>query len=326
MKSRLGTLLVATAVSLVMASAPAAAFPERAVTIIVPWAAGGGTDAVVRIFAAGYEQELGVPVNVVNRAGGGGVPGHSEIVNAEPDGYTLGAASPEITFYQTLGQADFGIEDLDLFSRLAVIPAGVTVAAESPYESLDDLLQAFQDEPPGTLTSSGTGVGGSWHVAGAGMLDAAGLDPTIMSWVPSAGGAPALQEVVAGTISMFTGSPVEAIGLLDAGRVRTIAIFTDERQDAFEGVPTAREQGVDWTFGNFFALVAPHGIDPEKRDILYDAAQRAHARSEVQRDLMERGITPVWDEPGEFEAYAADFAETAQRLLTDLGLAVDQDD
>ncbi len=321
MGRRLSAILAGAVAAMIAVPGSSFAFPDRPVTIIVPWAAGGGTDAVVRIFAAGYERELGVPVNVVNQAGGGGVPGHTAIVNAEPDGYTLGAASPEITFYRSLGQADIGIDDLDLFSRLAVIPAGVTVSADSEYETLEDLLEAFRNEPAETLSSSGTGVGGSWHIAGAGLLKSAGIEPTAMKWVPSEGGAPALQDVVAGGITMFTGSPIEATGLLDAGRVKTIAIMTDERSDAFPDVPTAAEQGVDWQYGNFFALVAPKGLDPAHREALYEAATRAHALPEVQDGLKARGIVPVWDGPGEFEEYAANFAKTAQEILGDLGLA-----
>lgn len=321
MTRRLPAYLAGALLALVVGTGPVQAFPERAVTIIVPWAAGGGTDAVVRIFAAGYEQELGVPVNVVNRAGGGGVPGHTEIVAAEPDGYTLGAASPEITFYRTLGQSEISIEDLDLFSRLAVIPAGVTVSVDSPYRELEDLLEAFRELEPGSLTSSGTGVGGSWHVAGAGLLKTAGIDPNAMRWVPSQGGAPALQDVMAGGVDLFTGSPVEATGLLAAGRVRTLALMSAEPSDAFPGVPTLRERGLDWTYENFFALVAPKGIDPERRAVLYEAAERAHARSDVQEFLTARGITPVWDAPGEFEAFAARFAVVVDEVLNDLGLA-----
>src|SRR5215204_4119278 len=101
-----------------LASAGAAvAFPDRPVSIIVPWAAGGGTDTVVRIFAAGFEKELGQPVNVINRPGGNGVAGHNAIATATPDGYTLGAASPEIAFYKTLGTADITPQNFDLFSR-----------------------------------------------------------------------------------------------------------------------------------------------------------------------------------------------------------------
>ena len=301
---------------------PAHAFPDRPISIIVPWAAGGGTDAVVRTFAAGFQEELGVPVNVINRTGGGGITGHSAIINAEADGYTLGAASPEIGLYRTLGTADISLDDLDLFSRLAIIPAGVTVAADSPFETLEQLIAAVRSEPAGTYSSSGTGVGGSWHVAAGGLLAAADIDPQKLKWVPSQGGAPALMEVMSGGITMFTGSPVEALSLLEAGRVRTLAVMLDERSETFPDAPTVREAiGKDWSYANWFALVAPRGIDAEARDILYQAAARANARPEVQSALKERGITPVWDEPGEFDVFAADFTVTAKSVLEGLGLA-----
>ena len=298
------------------------AFPDRPVSIIVPWAAGGGTDTVVRTFAAGFEQELGVPVNVVNRPGANGVAGHTEIVNARPDGYTLGAASPEITFYRTIRLADISLEDLDLFSRLAIIPAGVTVSADSEFQTLEDLVNAVETGPPGTYSSSGTGVGGSWHIAAGGLLKAAGIDPNKLKWVPSQGGTPALQDVVSGGITMFTGSPVEAQGLLDAGEVRTLAVMLDERSPAFPDVPTVKEAtGFDWTYANWFALVAPNGLQPDVREYLLQAATKAHARPEVQKALKDRGIIPVWDQPGEFQVYAQRFAETAETVLKDLGLA-----
>src|SRR5215208_6978844 len=168
------TLLAAGAL---LASAGAAlAFPDRPVQIIVPSAAGGGTDTVVRIFAAGFEKELGVPVNVVNRAGGNGITGHSAIANAAPDGYTIGAASPEIAFYKALGTGDLTPASFDLFSRIALIPAGVTVKADAPYKTLADFLKAAKDSPKGTLMASGTGTGGSWHIAAGGLMKSAGLE------------------------------------------------------------------------------------------------------------------------------------------------------
>jgi tripartite-type tricarboxylate transporter receptor subunit TctC len=320
--SRLARLAGGVAVGLIALTTAASAFPERPVSIIVPWAAGGGTDTVVRTFAAGFEQELGVAVNVVNRPGGGGVAGHSDIVNATPDGYTLGAASPEITFYRTLGLSEISLDDLELFSRLAIIPAGVTVAADSEFETLGELIAAMEEAPAGTYSSSGTGVGGSWHIAVGGMLSAAGIDPQKVLWVPSQGGAPALQDLVAGGITMFTGSPVEARGLLDAGQVRTLAIMLDQPSAAFPGVPTVREAiDVDWTYANWFALVGPKGIPEDVRDAILDAATRAHARPEVREALEARGITPVWDTPAEFDAFAREFAKNAEAVLQELDLA-----
>ncbi len=315
-------LACGVAAGLFALTASASAFPDRPVSIIVPWAAGGGTDTVVRTFAAGFEKELGVAVNVINRPGGGGVAGHSEIVNATPDGYTLGAASPEITFYRTLGLSEISLDDLTLFSRLAVIPAGVTVAADSEFETLADLVKAVEEAPPGTYSSSGTGVGGSWHIAAGGMLSAAGIDPQKLLWVPSQGGAPALQDLVAGGITMFTGSPIEAQGLLDAGQVRTLAVMLDERSPAFPDVPTVKEAiDADWTYANWFALVAPKGIPEDIRQQIFEAAARGHARPEVQEALKARGIMPVWDEPSAFEDYAQEFATRAETVLKELDLA-----
>lgn len=302
-------------------SGPSWAFPDRAVQLIVPWAAGGGMDSVMRIFANGLEAELKVPVNVVNRTGGGGLTGHTFISTAAPDGYTIGGASPEIAFYKTLGLGDFTVDSLDLFSRVSLIPAGITVKADSPYKTVAEYLKAAKESPKGTLLASGTGTGGSWHIASGGILKAAGIAPDAVRWVPSNGGAPALQDLVAGGITVFTGSPIEAKPMLDAGRVRTILMMTNERHPNFPDVPSAKEVGLDWTYENWFALAAPKGLPADRRKVLFEAAQRTMQREDVRNGMIQRGITPVWDKPGEFEAYVKVFTERGNAVLKDLGLA-----
>jgi tripartite-type tricarboxylate transporter receptor subunit TctC len=304
-----------------LAAGAADAFPDRPVQIIVPWAAGGGTDTVARIFSTAFEQELKVPVNVVNRPGGNGLAGHTAIMMSGPDGYNLGVASPEIAFYKTLGTGDVTPASFDLFSRLSLIPAGVTVRADAPYTTLDDFLKAVKESQKGTLMASGSGVGGAWHVAVGGLLKAAGIEADRLRWVPSQGGAPALQDVMAGGITAFTGSPVEAKSLMEAGRVKTIALMTAARSPIFPAVPTTKEAGVDWTYENWFALVAPNGLPADRRSTLYEAARRVMAKPEVQEAMRVRGIQPVWDAPGEFETYVKGFAERGNAVLADLGLA-----
>jgi tripartite-type tricarboxylate transporter receptor subunit TctC len=313
------TLLAAGAL---LASAGAAlAFPDRPVQIIVPWAAGGGVDTVIRIFADGFEKELGVPVNVVNRTGGGGLTGHTFIATAAPDGYTLGGASPEIAFYKALGLGDLTSESFDLFSRVSLIPAGVTVRADAPYKDLKEFLAAVKASPKGAFTASGTGTGGSWHIAAGGLLRAAGLEADRIRWVPSQGGAPALQDLAAGGLTAFTGSPIEAKPLLEAGKVRTLALMTAERPPTFPDVPTTKEAGLDWTYQNWFALAGPKGIPQDRRQKLAAAAERAMARPEVQSAMKARGITPVWDKPGEFDAYVKEFVARGTAVLKELALA-----
>ncbi len=303
------------------ASTAALAFPDRPVQLLVPWAAGGGMDAVMRIFASGYEAELKQPVTVINRTGGGGLTGHTAIATATADGYTVGGISPEISFFKTLGLGDITIDSVDSFSRVSLIPAGVTVKVDSPMKTAADYIKAVKDNPKGTFMASGTGVGGSWHIASGGLLKSAGLAPDAVRWVPSNGGAPALQDLAAGGISVFTGSPIEAKAMLDAGRVRTILMMTEERHPNFPDVPSAKEAGLDWTYQNWFALAAPKGVPADRRKILFDAAERTMQRPEVRKAMADRGITPVWDKPGEFEAYAKTFVERGNAVLKDLGLA-----
>ncbi|MFC5503768.1 MULTISPECIES: Bug family tripartite tricarboxylate transporter substrate binding protein [Hyphomicrobiales] len=309
------------AAALLAVAGPSWAFPDRPVQLIVPWAAGGGMDAVMRIFAAGYEAELKQPVNVVNRTGGGGLTGHTAIATATPDGYTVGGISPEISFFKTLGLGDITIDSVDSFSRVSLIPAGVTVKADSPIKTAADYIKAVKENPKGTFMASGTGVGGSWHIASGGLLKSAGIAPDAVRWVPSNGGAPALQDLASGGISVFTGSPIEAKAMLDAGRVRTILLMTEERHPNFPDVPSAKEAGLDWTYQNWFALAAPKGIPADRRKILFEAAERTMQRPEVRKAMADRGITPVWDKPGEFAAYAKTFTERGNGVLKDLGLA-----
>ena len=299
-----------------------AEYPDRPVTIIVPWGAGGGTDTIIRIFAIGFEKEMGVPINVVNRTGGNGVVGHAAISSAKPDGYTLGAGTSEITYFKTMGMADITPANFDLISRLALIPAGVTVKADSPFKTLQEALDAVKNNPKDTYSASGSGQGGPWHMAIAGLEKSAGLETDQIQWIPSKGGAPALQDLLAGGVTFFTGSPIEAKALLAAGEVRQLAIMSEERSPAFPDVPTVKEAiGTDWSLSNWFSLVAPKGLDQEVKAKIVAAAEKAHASTEVQDALAQRGITPLWDGPEKFQSFADTFTGTAAELLKDLGLA-----
>jgi tripartite-type tricarboxylate transporter receptor subunit TctC len=306
-------------------AAPAAvraqSWPTRPVSLLVPWAAGGGADTVTRIFAQGLERELGQPVNVVNRTGGNGITGHAAISNAPPDGYTIGTGTSEFVNFKVLGLADFGPENLDLLSRLATIPAGVTVPAQAPWRDFGAFAAALREARRGQITGSGVGAGGSWHLAAAGMCRALGLEADRIRWIPSNGGAPALQDLVAGGLGVFTGSPIEAQSLAAAGRVRVLAVMGETRLSTMPEVPTLREAGLAWAYANWFSLVAPRGIPAPVRSALLAAATRAHARTDVQEPMRARGIVPIWDGPEAFAAFAAGFGETSAVLLRDLGLA-----
>ena len=233
--------LLAGGLVLGAAGSARAEYPDRPVTLLVAWGAGGGTDTVARMFAAQMEQELGQPVNVVNQTGGGGVVGHVAMATAEPDGYTVGIATMEVTVYRSMGLADIGPDSYTPIYRLAAIPAGLTVKADSPYQTAAELLAAIKEKPKGSFKSSGCGIGCAWHFAATGWMQAEGLAPDTILWIPSQGGAPALQDLAAGGLEMVTASNVESRSLLEAGEIRALAVMNDERQEAFPDVPTLKE-------------------------------------------------------------------------------------
>ena len=297
MLMRRGLLAAALLSSLLAVPAAAQKYPDRPITFIVPWAAGGGADFASRLLAQALERELGTPVNVVNRTGGNGVTGHYAIASAAPDGYTIGMATSEIAYLKTTGLSDITPDTYDIISTVLTFPAGITVRSDSPYKTAGDFLSAVKSNPKNTFTASGAGTGGSWHIAIAGLGKAAGVGADHVRWVPSQGGAPALQEVMAGGITTFSGSPGEAKSLADGGRVRILALMADERSPAFPDVPTLKESGVNWTFTNWFALVAPKGLPADVKARLVAAGGKAHATAEVQDPLKQRGFNPCGPGP-----------------------------
>ena len=173
-------------------------YPTRAVTVICPWGAGGGTDAVARIVAQQLQEKLGQPFNVVNRTGGNGAVGHSAVATAKEDGYTLGLVTTELGMLHWLGLADITYENVEPIALVNTDPAAIFVRADSPFESLEELEEAIRNDT-GTFQASGASVGGIWHVSMVGWLQSAELEPTKVKWVPSQGAAPALQDLVAGS-------------------------------------------------------------------------------------------------------------------------------
>ncbi len=190
-----------------------AAFPDRPITLIVPWAAGGGTDAVARMIGALLEKEFKVPVSVVNRTGGNGVVGHSAIATASPDGYTIGMITIEINMMHWMKLTELTYASYTPLALMNADPAGLQVRADAPYKNANELIAAIKANP-GKLKASGTGVGGGWHLALAGMLRSFDIDPKTVPWVASTGAATALVDLAAGGIDIVPSSIPEATALI----------------------------------------------------------------------------------------------------------------
>jgi tripartite-type tricarboxylate transporter receptor subunit TctC len=294
---------LAAGFTLAAAGTAHAAWPERPITLIVPWGAGGGTDATARIIGSLLEKELKQPVNVVNRTGGSGVVGHQAIASAAPDGYTIGMATVEIGMMHWQGLTALKGSSYTPIALVNADPAGLQVRADSSYKSAKDLVDAIKANP-GKLKSSGTGQGGIWHLAIAGMLRSLSVDPAASPWVPSNGAAPGLQDLVAGGIEIVPCSLPEARSLIDAGKVRSLAVMDAKPAALYPNVPTLKAAtGSDWTLAAWRGIVAPKGLPKDVSDRLLAALEKVHKSAEFNDFMKQRGFGVAWMPPVEFAAF-----------------------
>ncbi|MEP6791881.1 MAG: tripartite tricarboxylate transporter substrate binding protein [Ramlibacter sp.] len=303
------SLVAASLAGMVVAfsALPAAAqtYPARPITLIVPWGAGGGTDATARIIATLMEKDLGQPVTVVNRTGGSGVVGHAAIASAAPDGYTIGMATVEISMMHWQGLTELNGASYTPIGLVNADPAGVQVRADSPYKNVNDLLAAIKANP-GKFKASGTGQGGIWHLAIAGLLRDQKIDPAALPWVPSNGAAPGLQDMVAGGIEVAPVSLPEARSLIDAGKVRSLAVMADKPAALYPNVPTLKAAtGSNWTMAAWRGIVAPKGIPAEARDKLAASVRKVAASKEYNDFMASRGFGVIYAGPEDFGHFMA---------------------
>jgi len=289
----------------IAATAAHAAYPDRPITLIVPWGAGGGTDAVARMLGALMEKDLGQPVNVVNRTGGSGVVGHQAISAAPPDGYTIGMITVEIGMMHHQGLTDLKGSSYTPIALVNADPAGVQVRADAPYKNLNDLLAAIKANP-GKFKASGTGQGGIWHLAIAGLLRDQKIDPAALPWVPSNGAAPGLNDLVAGGVEVVPCSLPEARALIEAGKVKSLAVMDPNPAALFPKVPTLKaEINSAWTMAAWRGIAAPKGIPADVQTKLLASLQKAHESKEFKEFMTNRGFGVLWAPPADFASFMA---------------------
>lgn len=310
---------ILTAIALVPAAR--AEWPERPITFIVPWAAGGGTDGTARILASFLEKELGQPVNVVNRTGGSGVVGHTVIAAAPADGYTIGMLTVEIGMMHWQGLTDLTWESYTPLALTNADPAAIEVAADFPHGDLEALLEAIK-AAPGSFKASGTGQGGIWHLALAGMLQDAGLDPAAVVWVPSQGAAPGLQDLAAGGVDLTSVSLPEARSLIDAGKIKALAVMDTQPSALYPEVPTLKSvTGSDWTVSAWRGVGGPKAMPEDATKTLIETIGKIVGSAEYLDTTEARGYATKLALGDEFAAYMKASNESLGAVMKATGLA-----
>ena len=303
------------------AGAAVAEWPERAVTVIVPWAAGGGTDATARAVAEGLQKKFGQPFNVMNRTGGGGLIGHAAIAQAAPDGYTLGVITIESAMYEAQGLKGVTPSDLTFIGRFNADAIGINIRADAPYKDLKGLIEAVKANP-GNVAASGANRGGLSHLAWVGLLSKIGVDPMAANWVASDGSAPALQQLASGAIAVVSTSPAEAKPLVDAGEAKTIGLISSERSPLYPDLQTT-DEAYDIQFSPlpFRGLAGPKDLPDEVVQKVSIALKEITEDEEFRKFMTSRGFSVAYQDPAGFAATVKSAHESLGETMKAVGLA-----
>jgi tripartite-type tricarboxylate transporter receptor subunit TctC len=244
-----------------------AKYPAKNIAMICPWAAGGGTDAILRAVSAAAEKQLGVTITVENRTGGGGAIGHEAINNARPDGYTIGMITFELNSLPQQGLIDFTYKDYDPVVRVNADAATLTVKADAPYDTVREFVD-YAKAHPGEISIGNSAPGSVWHI-GAGLLsNETGIQ---VKHIPFEGAAPAVTALAGGHIQAVSVSLAEVKSQLDAGNVKVLGIMDTKRSELYPNIPTFIDQGYNITYATWRGIAFPKGVDPAIKKALEDA-------------------------------------------------------
>ena len=282
-------------------AAAGAEYPSRAVDVIVPFAAGGGTDVLARILSEGLSKRLGQSFVVLNRPGANTNIGTQAAVRAAPDGYTLVMASIGLTanpsLYRKLPFAP--LADLAPISLIANAPTILVVNPSLPVNSLPDLI-AYLKSKPNEVAYGSYGAGSGPHLAAALFEFITG---TRMLHVPYGGGAPAAYAVVGNNVQMLFSSILPVLGLIRSGSVRPIAVAADHRLALLPNVPTFVELGVTYKTGTWFGLLAPAKTPDAVVATLHAATVEVLRDPDARAKIIEQGAEVAGNSPTEFRAF-----------------------
>lgn len=292
------------------------AYPEDQISLVVPFAAGGASDMVSRSIAAEMEKELEVPVVIVNKVGGSGAVGMTDVRSSEPNGYTLGYVPVEMVMLESLGLSDITPDDFDFISRLMTVPAAITVPADAPYNTIQEFID-YATENPGEIQIGNSGVGSIWHLAAAALAQETDAEFT---YIPFDGGAPAVTALTGGHIQAVSVSPSEVKAGVDGENLKILAVMGDERDPAFPDVPTLKEEGIDLSLAGWGGFVAPKGTPEEIVSALDESIENAMETEEFKKLVNDRLLTPAYLSSTEFETFANEQYEFFSELIPSIEL------
>ncbi|MEQ8445694.1 MAG: tripartite tricarboxylate transporter substrate binding protein [Pelagibacterium sp.] len=282
---------VAAAAIAVVAPAMSQDYPSRPLELLIPFSAGGANDQVARELAARLEDELGQPVAPINRTGAGGYVAAQEIVTSPADGYKLAHQSLGTFILTSLfdEQSIDPLEDVRYVAQMAQLSSAIAVSTDSPYQTLEELLEAMR-AAPGEFSWGHTGQGGFHHVNGVSLFQAAGVEAVD---IPFQGSSASVADLMGGHIDVAVLSSSNYLGFED--ELRFLAFMSEERDAVLPDVPTVVELGIDTAMVETPSVVVVNKDTPDDVvDRLAAAIEAVVAREDYQQTLLQMGVSPVF--------------------------------
>lgn len=307
--------LAAFAAILLPWGAAQAAYPDKPITLVVPFPAAGRTDITARVVAEYLRQELGESIVVLNRPGAGGVIGAKEVARAPADGYTLGFFSTGFLTTQYTVPTPTSVKEYELVSLANYDPAAIAVSAMSPLKTIDEIVKAGKARP-GAL-NVGVNTGSSAHVFAAAFFDTIGAQAT---FVPFKGGGERSVALAGGHIDLDFDIVAAMKPSQDAKKSRILAIAADKRNELYPDIPTMREQGVNLVISSWHGIFAPRGTPAaivEKIDRAMEAVAR---RKDFNEKMAAQSLGVRYMNRAEFEKFYEDQDAIFKRIIDRLGL------
>lgn len=299
--SILRRLCAAIAATTLAATAALAAFPDKPIRLVVPFAPGGGTDLIARTLGVGMAQTLGQPVVVENKPGAGTIIGTDAVAKSPPDGYTLVVATFAHAVNPSL-QPRLPFATDTAFAPVILLGRGpnvLVVRADSPFKTVGDVIAAARAKGS-RLTYASQGNGTSAHLAGEMFTNLAKVE---LTHVPYRGAGPAITDLIGGQVDLFFGTAAAVSTFVDSGKLRALAVTTPQRSPALKDVPAIAETVPGYVVESWYGLYAPVGTPADVIAKLNAAAAKAARTAAFSKKVEQEGLVISAGAPAELDAY-----------------------
>lgn len=296
----------------------ASGYPDRSIELVVPYAAGGGTDALARAFAEVSRKYMKQSIVVNNRPGASGSIGYTDVINSKPDGYKMAVLTVEITFLNSLGIAKFTQDAFAPIVRLNFDPSAITVRADAPWNTIEEFLAAAK-KSKGDIKMGNAGNGSIWNLTASALEDQAQVK---FNQVPYQGAAPAVLALLGGHIDAVAVSPAEVGVHLGAGnnKLKMLAVMSEQRLKGFETTPTLKERGIDVSLGAWRGLGVPKGTPPEVVDYLRGVAEKTAKDPAFIESLQKLNLGYSYADANTFGSQMVSDSTFYKKLIDKIGM------